>query len=47
MRESRSCGSVRAEGSNALGYSEILKRASDHYCHYFPYLLSIPRQPDR
>ena len=23
MRESRSCGSVSAEGSNALGYSEI------------------------
>jgi hypothetical protein len=23
MRESRSCGSVRAEGSNVLGYSEV------------------------
>jgi hypothetical protein len=25
MRKSRSCGSVRAEGSNALGYSETSK----------------------
>jgi hypothetical protein len=25
MRESRSCGSVRAEGSNALGYSDTAR----------------------
>jgi hypothetical protein len=26
MRESRSCGSVRAEGSNVLGYSEVTRK---------------------
>jgi hypothetical protein len=37
MRESRSCGSVRAEGSNALGYSETLNSGRGQNIKYRPY----------
>jgi hypothetical protein len=36
MRESRSCGSVRAEGSNVLGYSQTLNSKRGHNVKYLP-----------
>ena len=40
MRESRSCGSVRAEGSNALGYSEISNPSARMGLRHAPFVFS-------